>query len=126
MFKESKAFSSFAVKDISRAKEFYQNILCLVVKENVMGILELEISGSSNLRIYPKVDHQPAVFTVLNFPVNNVEQVVDDLIGKGITFEQYDQDYLKTDEKGISRSKHGPSIAWFKDPDGNILFVIEA
>lgn len=126
MFKESKAFSSFAVKDISKAKDFYQNILGLTVKENTMGILELEISGSSNLIIYPKPDHQPAVFTVLNFPVKDIEQVVDDLIEKGITFEQYDQEYLKTDEKGISRSEQGPNIAWFKDPDGNILSVLEA
>lgn len=125
MFKESKAFSSFAVKDIAKAKDFYQNVLGLAAKENAMGILELEISGSSNLIIYPKPDHQPAVFTVLNFPVSNIEKAVDDLIEKGITFEQYDQEHLKTDKKGISRSEQGTYIAWFKDPDGNILSILE-
>jgi len=125
MLKNSKGFSSFAVNDIPKAKDFYQNILGLTVIDNPMGLIELEISGSSNILIYPKPNHQPATFTVLNFPVDDINAAVDALIDKGITFEQYDEAYLKTDEKGISKDNGGPSIAWFKDPAGNILSVIE-
>lgn len=125
MLKNSKGFSSFAVNEIPKAKDFYQNILGLTVKDNPMGLIELEISGSSNILVYPKPNHQPATFTVLNFPVDDINAAVDALIDKGITFEQYDEAYLKTDEKGISKDNGGPSIAWFKDPSGNILSVIE-
>jgi len=125
MLKNSKGFSSFAVNDIPKAKDFYQNILGLNVTDNPMGLIELEISGSSNILIYPKPNHQPATFTVLNFPVDDINTAVDALIDKGITFERYDEAYLKTDEKGISKDNGGPSIAWFKDPAGNILSVIE-
>ena len=125
MLKNSKGFSSFAVNDIPKAKDFYQNSLGLTVIDNPMGLIELEISGSSNILIYPKPNHQPAAFTVLNFPVDDINAAVDALIDKGITFEQYDEEYLKTDEKGISKDNGGPSIAWFKDPAGNILSVIE-
>lgn len=125
MLKNSKAFSSFAVNDIRKAKEFYQNTLGLTVIDNPMAIIELEISGSSNVLIYPKPNHEPATFTVLNFPVDNIHNAVDKLIEKGISFEQYDEEYLKTDEKGISSGNGGPSIAWFKDPSGNILSVLE-
>ena len=125
MLKNSKGFSSFAVNDIPKAKDFYQNILGLTVIDNPMGLIELEISGSSNILVYPKPDHHPATFTVLNFPVDDIDTTVDELIDKGITFEQYDEEYLKTDERGISKDNGGPSIAWFKDPAGNILSVIE-
>lgn len=125
MLKNSKGFSSFAVNEIPKAKDFYQNTLGLTVKDNPMGLIELEISGSSNILVYPKPNHQPATFTVLNFPVDDINAAVDALIDKGITFEQYDEAYLKTDEKGISKDNGGPSIAWFKDPSGNILSVIE-
>jgi len=125
MFKNSKGFSSFAVNDIPKAKDFYQNLLGLTVKDNPMGLIELEISGSSNILVYPKPNHQPATFTVLNFPVDDIDAAVDALIDKGITFEKYDEEYLKTDDKGISKGNGGPSIAWFKDPAGNILSVIE-
>lgn len=125
MLKNSKGFSSFAVNDIPKAKDFYQNRLGLTVKDNPMGLIELEILGSSNILVYPKPNHQPATFTVLNFPVNDIDAAVDTLIDKGIIFEQYDEEYLKTDEKGISKDNGGPSIAWFKDPAGNILSVIE-
>jgi len=125
MLKNSKGFSSFAVNDIPKAKDFYQNRLGLTVKDNPMGLIELEILGSSNILVYPKPNHQPATFTVLNFPVNDIDAAVDALIDKGITFEQYDEEYLKTDEKGVSKDNGVPSIAWFKDPAGNILSVIE-
>lgn len=126
MLKESQAFSSFAVKDIVKAADFYRNILGLSVKDNPMGIIELEVSGTSNVMVYPKPDHEPATFTVLNFPVDAIEKTVDELTAKGVKFEQYDTEYLKTDDKGISRGNGGPSIAWFTDPSGNILSVLEA
>ncbi len=125
MLKDSKAFSSFSVNDIPKAKAFYENVLGLSVKDNPMGILELEIPGSSNVMVYPKPNHQAATFTVLNFPVTDIEKTVDALTANDVIFEQYDQEYLKTDEKGISRGNGGPSIAWFKDPAGNIFSVLE-
>jgi len=125
MLKTSKGFSSFAVNELPKAKDFYENVLGLTVKDNPMGIIELEISGSSNVVIYPKPNHEPATFTVLNFPVEDIVATVDALVEKGVTFEKYDEVHLKTDEKGISRGNGGPNIAWFKDPAGNILSVIE-
>lgn len=124
MLQTSKAFSSFSVKNIEEAKSFYESI-GLKTKIGEMGILELELEGSENIMLYPKDNHEPATFTVLNFPVNNIDEAVDELIAKGIKFEQYDSEYLKTDEKGISRGEQGPKIAWFKDPSGNILSVLE-
>lgn len=125
MLKNSKGFSSFAANDIPKAKDFYENTLGLTVRDNPMGVIEIEISGSSNILVYPKQNHLPATFTVLNFPVDNIDKAVDELSKKGVSFEQYDDEYLKTDEKGISRGNGGPSIAWFKDPSGNILSVLE-
>jgi predicted enzyme related to lactoylglutathione lyase len=126
MFKHTKAFSGFSVDDIGKAKEFYENTLGLEVIENAMGILELSIEGSSNhIIIYPKPNHTPATFTILNFPVTDVEKAVDGLNAKGIICEQYDFGDMKTDAKGIVRGM-GPTIAWFKDPAGNILSVLES
>jgi len=124
MLQTSKAFSSFSVKNIEEAKAFYESI-GLQAKVGEMGILELVIDGAENIMLYPKDDHEPATFTVLNFPVASIEQTVDDLIAKGVKFEQYHSEYIKTDEKGISRGSEGPQIAWFKDPSGNILSVLE-
>ncbi|MFA4868845.1 MAG: VOC family protein [Pedobacter sp.] len=124
MLEHSKAFSSFSVSDIEKAKEFYSLTLGLNVKNNEMGILELQIEGSATVMIYPKANHQPATFTVLNFPVQSVELIVEALSVKGIQFEHYDYEDLKTDNKGIFRGD-GHIIAWFKDPDGNILSVLE-
>lgn len=125
MLKHSKAFSGFSVNDISKAKTFYAETLGLEVRENRMGLLEIQIDGGNRIIIYPKPGHSPATFTVLNFPVKNIDEVVDGLINKGIIFEQYDAP-IKTDEKGICRSGgKGPNIAWFKDPAGNILSIIE-
>jgi predicted enzyme related to lactoylglutathione lyase len=126
MFKH-KAFSSFFVNDIQKAKHFYNEVLGLDVKDNPMGILELLIESGNDIIIYPKPNHEPATFTVLNFPVKNIDEAVDELIEKGIQFEQYEGE-IKTDEKGILRSTSsdkGPNIAWFKDPAGNILSVLE-
>jgi catechol 2,3-dioxygenase-like lactoylglutathione lyase family enzyme len=127
MFKDTVAFSSFSVNDIQKAKTFYQEVLGLEVEDNPMGLIELHVKGNnSNVMIYPKPNHQPATFTVLNFIIKNIDEAVDELTSKGVVFEHYDYDQLKTDEKGIARSDgHGPNIAWFKDPAGNILSVLE-
>lgn len=125
MFKHSKAFGSFSTDDIPKAKKFYKEILELEVKDTPMGIIELYIDGENKIIIYPKPNHVPATFTVLNFPVVNLNEAVDELIKKGITFEQYDGE-IKTDERGICHGgDRGPDIAWFKDPAGNILSVLE-
>lgn len=125
MLSYSKFFSSFSVNNIDEAKKFYSEIIGLEVHENEMGILEIHSENGAITIIYPKQNHLPATFTVLNFPVNNIVEAVDDLIKKGITFEQYSGE-IKTDEKGIFRSGNkGPNLAWFKDPAGNILSLIE-
>ena len=124
MFKHIKAFSSFSVDDISKAKAFYENVLGVETKDNPMGVLELVISGSNNIMLYPKPNHEPATFTVLNFPVEDIEKTVDELTAKGVVFEQY-TGQIATDKKGISRNPDGPQIAWFKDPAGNILSVLQ-
>jgi len=126
MFKDSNVFSSFSVNDIEAAKQFYSEVLGLQVSDNPMGVMELHTKGNSNIMVYPKPDHQPATFTVLNILVTDLQLAVDAMIIKGITFEQYHNEYLNTDDKGIMRSDgHGPDIAWFKDPAGNILSLIE-
>ncbi|MDQ6904929.1 MAG: VOC family protein [Bacteroidota bacterium] len=124
MLKHSKAFSGFSVSDIEKAKQFYGQVLQLEVKDNPMGLIELHTEGGVPVIVYPKPNHEPATFTILNFPVDNIDKAVDELISKGIKFEQY-EGQIKTDEKGIARNPQGPKIAWFKDPAGNILSVIE-
>ena len=123
MLKESKAFSGFSVNDIQKAKDFYGRTLGLQVSES-HGLLTLQLAGGNKILIYPKVNHAPATFTVLNFPVENVDDSVDELAKRGVRFEIYDESDIKTDEKGIMRG-NGPTIAWFKDPAGNVLSVIE-
>jgi catechol 2,3-dioxygenase-like lactoylglutathione lyase family enzyme len=123
--KNSEAFSGFSVDDISAAKSFYSDTLGLKAEEDKkMGILKLELKGGNNVLLYPKDDHEPATFTVLNFPVDDIDKAVAELQDLGIEFEQYD--HLNTDENGISRMEGGPAIAWFKDPAGNILSVLES
>lgn len=122
MLQKSKAFSGFSVDDIKKAKEFYQGTLGLHVKDNSMGLIELHIEGGNTILVYPRPDHVPATFTVLNFPVTDIKVAVDALAKRGVSFEQYDEP--NTDDKGISHNE-GPLIAWFKDPAGNILSVIE-
>jgi predicted enzyme related to lactoylglutathione lyase len=126
MFKKTKAFSGFSVNDLQKAKEFYSQTLGLEVSElpEMGGLLTLHLAGGSNILVYPKPNHTPATFTILNFPVDNIEQAVDELTRRGVRFEIYNEEDLKTDEKGISRDG-GPLIAWFKDPAGNILSVLE-
>jgi predicted enzyme related to lactoylglutathione lyase len=124
MLTNSKPFSSFSVNDLQKAKAFYQEVLGLEVADNPMGVIELKLDGESKILVYPKSNHTPATFTVLNFPVVNIDQAVDQLIKKGVSFEQY-EGQIQTDEKGISRGNGGPNIAWFKDPAGNIFSVIE-
>ena len=121
MFKNTKAFSGFSVNDLKKAKEFYSETLGLEVSEN-MG-LELHIAGGNNIFVYPKPNHTPATFTILNFIVDNIDKAVEELTNKGVIFEKY-EGTIKTDEKGIHRGE-GPTIAWFKDPAGNILSVLE-
>ncbi len=127
MFKNTKAFSSFSVDDLQKAKEFYGHTLGLKISESYgRRILEIHIDGGSrSILIYPKANHTPATFTILNFPVKNLEQVIDGLIKRGVRFEIYNDDNIKTDEKGISLSDEGPKVAWFKDPAGNVLSVLE-
>ncbi len=121
MLQTNKAFSSFSVNDMDKAKQFYGQTLGLEVAESKEG-LELH-PGNTSVFIYPKPNHEPASFTVLNFLVDDIDSAVDDLKQKGVTFEQY-EGAIKTDEKGIHRNG-GPTIAWFKDPAGNILSVVE-
>src|SRR5688500_7452226 len=113
MFKHTKAYSGFSVDNLQKAKAFYSETLGLKVVDNPMGILELHIEGGNNIIIYPKPDHTPATFTILNFPVDNIDEAVDELTSRGVQFEQYGGD-IPTDEKGICRSSGGPNIAWFK------------
>ncbi len=123
MFRETKAFSGFSVDDIPAAKRFYGETLGLEVNEE-NGLLDLQIAGGNGVLVYPKSDHEPATFTVLNFPVDEIEPAVDALTERGVSFERYEGTELETDEKGIFRGG-GPLIAWFKDPAGNVLSVIE-
>jgi len=123
MLKDGKAFSGFAAGDIPKTKEFYSGVLGLNVAES-HGILTLRLAGGNNVIIYPKPNHVPATFTVLNFPVEDFDRAVDELKKRGVGFEQYDLPNAKTDAKGSMRG-NGPTIAWFKDPAGNILSVIE-
>jgi catechol 2,3-dioxygenase-like lactoylglutathione lyase family enzyme len=122
MFKDTKAFSGFSVDDLDRAKEFYGGTLGLSVSENPAG-LELQLGGGGTVFVYPKGEqHTAASFTILNFPVDDIEHAVDDLTAAGVEFERYDG--MQQDERGIARGG-GPNIAWFKDPAGNILSVLE-
>jgi len=125
MLQKSQAFSSFSVDNVQQAKAFYQEVLGLEVKDNPMGVIEVVVSGSSNILLYPKPNHVPATFTVLNFPVEDIDQAADELIAKGVKFEIYNHESIKTDQKGISRGNGGPNIAWFRDPAGNILSILE-
>jgi catechol 2,3-dioxygenase-like lactoylglutathione lyase family enzyme len=121
MLADSKAFSGFAAPDIEAEREFYGDKLGIKVTEE-HGLLTLHLAGDRPTLIYPKADHEPAGYTILNFPVDDVEAAVDELSARGVQFEQYDG--FDQDEKGIARG-NGPDIAWFKDPAGNVLSVIK-
>jgi catechol 2,3-dioxygenase-like lactoylglutathione lyase family enzyme len=120
MLKDSKAFSGFSVDDVPRAKEFYGTTLGIDVGEE-NGMLQLRTGGGNTVLVYPKPNHVPAEYTVLNFPVADVEASVRELVARGVTFEKYNDDQ---DELGIYRGQ-GPLIAWFKDPAGNVLSIIQ-
>lgn len=120
MFKDTKAYSGFSVDDIPRARQFYGDTLGLEVSEE-HGMLTLHLAGDRPTLVYPKDDHEPATFTILNFEVPDVDRAVADLTARGVTFERYEG----TDANGVFREM-GPLIAWFKDPAGNVLSVIQA
>jgi catechol 2,3-dioxygenase-like lactoylglutathione lyase family enzyme len=123
MLTESKAFSGFSVDDPEKARRFYEDTLGLRVSDVEMpGLMRLHLGSGADVLVYPKADHTPATFTVLNFPVPDVEKAVDQLTARGVRFEHYENP--PTDEKGIMR-EGGPLIAWFTDPAGNVFSVIE-
>jgi catechol 2,3-dioxygenase-like lactoylglutathione lyase family enzyme len=123
MLAHSKAFSGFAIDDLEQAREFYAETLGLDVKViDEPGLLNIRLAGDRDILVYPKGDFEPATYTILNFPVDDVEAAVDGLAARGVTFERYDG--MEQDEKGISRGP-GPEIAWFRDPAGNVLSVLE-
>jgi len=124
MLKDSKAFSGFSVNDLAKAKDFYGKTLGVNVADGPMGTLELRLAGGATVFVYPKENHEPATYTVLNFPVADVEKAVDQLTAKGVKFEHYNMPEVKQDKKGIARDGQGPAIAWFKDPAGNIISVL--
>jgi catechol 2,3-dioxygenase-like lactoylglutathione lyase family enzyme len=124
MFGSTRAFSGFAVDDIEKAKQFYAETLGLEVTEQ-NGMLTLHIAGDRPILVYPKPNHTPASFTILNFPVDDIEPAVDQLAARGVVFEHYEGTPAATDEKGIFRGG-GPLIAWFTDPAGNVLSVVES
>lgn len=124
MIDPAKAFSGFAVPDLEAAAAFYRDTLGLDVAEGEEGMLILRLEPDRPVLVYPKPDHVPATFTILNFPVDDIDKAVDELAGRGVRFERYDA--FEHDDRGIVRDAGGPAIAWFTDPAGNILSVLEA
>lgn len=127
MLQGTKAFSGFSVKDLDKSEEFYSSVLGLTVKRNEMG-LELHLGEEFVVFVYQKDDHEPATFTILNFPVENITDAVKELTSKGVSFLRYENMPAPQDEYGVLRGKdahQGPNIAWFTDPSGNILSVLE-
>ena len=124
MLAESKAFSGFAVDDLAKAKEFYGDTLGLdaEIVDGGPGLMTLHLPGDRDTFVYLKPDFEPATYTILNFPVDDIDAAVDDLTSRGVAFERYDD--TEQDEKGIARGPV-PQIAWFKDPAGNVLSVLQ-
>ena len=125
MLKDSQAFSGFAVKDLEAAKKFYSETLGQDVRYGPMGIMEIHVAGGATVMVYPKDDHVPATYTMLNFPVSDIDAAVDELTAAGVKMEQYGRADMPQDAKGIARDPQGPAIAWFKDPSGNIIAVLQ-
>lgn len=127
MFKETPTFSGFSVNDITEAKQFYISTLGLELENEQMG-LTIKLGNGSSLFVYEKPDHTPATFTILNFVVPNIDQSIDELVQKGVSMERYDNMPSPQDDKGVLRglaANMGPDIAWFKDPAGNVLSVLQ-
>lgn len=127
MFGDLKAFSGFSVDNIDAARAFYKDTLGLKVDDNAMGFLNIHLATGGVILVYPKDDHVPATYTILNFPVESVDAAVTQLNDKGVVTKIYEGDF--TDERGISRPSKpewGPVICWFKDPAGNVLSVLES
>jgi catechol 2,3-dioxygenase-like lactoylglutathione lyase family enzyme len=124
MFKTSKAFSGFSVNDIPKARQFYGQTLGLEVSEDE-GMLVIHLGSGATVLAYPKPNHTPASFTILNFPVDDVERAVRALKERGVRFENYREGPYRTDDQGTHRGEEGPVVAWFTDPAGNILSVVE-
>ena len=125
MIQREKIFSSFSAEDTDEAYFFYKNVLGLHVEKEEMSILTITVNPGMQIIIYPKQDHVPATFTVMNIPVTDMEDAVEELGKKGVSFLQYDMAYIQTDEKGIARIPNGPIQAWFTDPSGNIISLIQ-
>jgi predicted enzyme related to lactoylglutathione lyase len=126
MFRDTPAYSGFAVDDIDKARDFYADTLGVRVNQDDMGFLQLELAGERTTLVYPKPDFVPATYTILNFEVDDIDAAVDGLTERGVSFERYDD--FDHDEKGIMRGREtgqGPDIAWFTDPAGNILAVMQ-
>jgi catechol 2,3-dioxygenase-like lactoylglutathione lyase family enzyme len=121
MFANSRAFSGFAVSDLPAARQFYGETLGIRTSEQY-GLLTLHLAGDRDTLVYPRPDHTPATYTILNFPVEDIDQAVDELTARGVQFERYEG--IEQDGKGINRAG-GPYIAWFKDPAGNVLSVLQ-
>ena len=121
MFTNTRAFSGFSVSDVAKAREFYGDTLGLKTSE-ANGLLTLHLAGDRDVIVYPKPNHAPATYTILNFPVDDIDKAVEELTSRGVRFERYDG--LEQDEKGIHRTG-GPLIAWFTDPAGNVLSVLQ-
>jgi predicted enzyme related to lactoylglutathione lyase len=123
MLSKSPAFSGFSVDDVAKAKAFYGDTLGLDVSDEEMDLLQIRLGNGTVVMAYPKDNHSPATFTILNFPVDDIDAAVDELAAKGVTFERYEG--FDQDAKGIARGPEGPHIAWFTDPAGNILSVLK-
>ena len=132
MLRDAKAFSGFSVDDVPRAKQFYGTTLGLEVTDAALGVdgadvpagLDIHLGPGTRIGIYPKPDHAPATFTILNFVVQDIERTVDELTARGVRFEHYAAP--RTDAKGIHRSPEVHPVAWFRDPAGNILSIVQA
>ncbi len=127
MLQDSQAFSGFSVDDVNKAMNFYSQVLGLEVEKGGPGFT-LKLKSGTNILVYGKLNHEPAAYTVLNFPVKNIDEAANKLIASGVKFETYDVGEMELDERGIFHSDNpdlGPSIAWFKDPAGNVLSILE-
>lgn len=125
MFTTDRAFGGFSVDDIDAARAFYRDSLELDVSDDDMGFLTLSLGSGARILIYPKPNHEPASFTILNFPVDDIDAAVDALNARGVQTKIYSDDQFPSDAKGIVRGNGGPPIAWFRDPAGNVLSVLE-